>query len=697
MNEHDDAQIGVDTAEAILEAARANVADLGERTKDDPGVVFEHGTLDALLLLHERDMPNWARAREAVKKAGVPMQEFTTALKRRKAENDGFRLVTTDFVGERDRTAGSMLADAPNPSLIIPPPYFVRGDATGVVIQRADPVLGVVQVETVIAHAPLMIEGRLRDAEEGVEALRLTWRRQNGWKGKTVDRGLVMNARQLVTLADDGAPVTSSNAAELVPYLDALEAANQERLPAARISSHLGFQGPTGELGFLHGRNLILPSGDQVDGLNLAELPPEHWREEFVAFRGASSGDEQIADAYRAEGSYERWREAVQGLQGHPRALLAFYAAFVPPILFILRAPNFIVDLSNRTSTGKTTALRAAASVWGNADERSPTSSIGSWDATKVWQERASAVLNALPLLLDDTKRAKEPKVVAEMLYAVANGRGRGRGNIRGLAKTRSWRTVLISTGEAPATSFTQDGGTRMRTLTVRGSPFGASDHDTGRLVDLLNLGVTMNYGHAGPAFIRWLYACRADWDQLSELYQTALQDFAERAESGEARRLAQYAALLNLTASLVHGALDLPWRYDEPLTELWDELAAEASDAAGDIRALRDVVSWAYSHEERFYGRETADSYGNSRPPPFWAGHWKRHEWEYLAFFPTVLNEVLQGLKYEPEAILAGWQERDWLDTSKGGGRTRKTYVGNGNTPWMVRIKREAIDALDR
>src|SRR4051794_18740252 len=190
-------------------------------------------------------------------------------------------------------------------------------------------------------------------------------------------------------------------------------------------------------------------------------LSPTDWHEDWIAFRGLAAGDEQIADAYHAAGSLQGWLRAVQAVAGYPLALLALYAAFVPPLLEILGAPNFIVDWANRTTTGKTTALRVAASVWGKPDERAVDGALGTWDATTVWIERASAVLHGLPLILDDTKRAKNPKVIAEALYSVASGRGRGRGNPRSLAQTRTWRTVLLSTGESPATSFTQDGGTR--------------------------------------------------------------------------------------------------------------------------------------------------------------------------------------------------------------------------------------------
>lgn len=134
---------------------------------------------------------------------------------------------------------------------------------------------------------------------------------------------------------------------------------------------------------------------------------------------------------------------------------------------------------------------------------------LWSWDVTRVWIERASGVLSGLPLLLDDTKRARKPQLVAQTLYDVASGRGRGRGSIKGTRRSGNWRTVLLSTGEQPAVNFSEDGGTRGRVLTLWGPPFGRADDKTAALVGRLDLAVRQNYGHAGPRFIQFIMAHR--------------------------------------------------------------------------------------------------------------------------------------------------------------------------------------------
>jgi hypothetical protein len=665
-----------------LQKAKEFVAGLPDRLKDDSGAIFEPAALSALSLLRKHCPAEWARVRAMARKFKVSLRDLDAALKAFEAATE---TEEPEPDGEEERRVGDVLRDAPaaTQNLCIPLGYDL---SRGNVYRQA---LSEGEQSELVAYAPVLVSGRMRDAEENSESLRLTWKRPNGWREIIVERAVALDHRKLVVKADTGFPVASDNAAALVSYLHRFEADNFNSLPATDVSSHLGWQGEGAKRGFLWGRNFITPEGEI--------LRPEdaHDHPDAILFHSNEPGDCQIADAFYASGTLEDWQKAVSGLDRYPRVQLALYAAFVPPLLAVLRAANIIVDMSNRTSTGKTTTLRVAASVWGNPNEREPNSVVGSWDSTRVWIERASAILNGLPLLLDDTKRAKRPEQIATTLYDVANGRGRGRGNVRGLQRTRQWQTVLLSTGEAPATGYTEDGGTRTRCIEVMGSPFGKETEETAKAVRFLNQNLLANFGHAGPKFVQWLLKHRADWPQYANWYRHDLADYT--VQNGAVSRMAEHLAVIRLTAVLVKEAGILPWYYDEIPQELRNAILSEAQQASPEIRALREVISWAYVHKESFHGRAQRDNYNNSRVPNEWAGQWDDDEdWKTISFFPSVLKRVLEQSGFIAGAIIGGWKELGWLETDTDRVRTTKKVSIGGEKVWVNVILRHAADEID-
>jgi hypothetical protein len=267
---------------------------------------------------------------------------------------------------------------------------------------------------------------------------------------------------------------------------------------------------------------------------------------------------------------------------------------------------------------------------------------------------------------------------------------------------------VLLSTGEAPAVSFTQDGGTRARCLEIRGAPFGDTNSETATVVNQLNAAIKGNYGHAGVVFVQWLIRHKNDWPRIEEEYRATIQHYCGQAPTGAdpavVSRLSQYAAALHQAAVYAHVALDLPWELENPLDALWTHLVGEASDAPGEVRALQDVISWAYSHSQSFYGRHLKSVDHEDQeltpkmPPGGWSGRWDEEDetWEFIAFFPTVLQTILVDLGYTPEAMLAGWRERGWLmvDGDRGRYTTRQRVAGA--RPHVVAIRNEAIKEVE-
>lgn len=352
-------------------------------------------------------------------------------------------------------------------------------------------------------------------------------------------------------------------------------------------------------------------------------------------------------------------------------------------------------------------ALRAAASCFGNPDERSANdkpAAISTWNGTAVWKERAPAVANDLPFILDDTKQARDAADVATTIYKVTQGRGKGRGTEKGVAGQASFRTVMLSSGEQAATSFTQDGGTLGRVITVWGSPFGTKNREVGSAVRRMNEQILRHYGHAGPRFVQYLLANKHRWDRWRKMYQKLVDHWEECAQDNAiAGRLAPYFAALGVAAYLAHKALDLPWQHEDPITPLWEDLVREAGDRAA--AALRHTVDWAHSHVEDFCGRRSS----NVAPPVRgWAGRWDRGskdntddgQWPWIAFYPNRLNEILNEGGFEHDSTVRTWKDRGWLLTDKdpdGTVRTgRRTKVGV-ELPRLLVIRRDAIDAAER
>lgn len=588
-------------------------------------------------------------------------------------------ITTGDMGGE---PVHSVLKDAPLPDdLILPEGYYVSQNEMRSSKGRND--------GGTISGA-VLISRRLVDADRQGEWLELMWKRDGKWKTHNVDRAMVASTRDIVRLASAGLPVTSNNAQLLVQYLADFEAANLERLPKSLMSQHMGWHGKDQDGGFLLGDQHIADEARACDQ---------------IKFHGLDGGDDQIAKAFVTEGTFKNWKNAVQAVAQYPIALLTLYTSFVPSLLPLLGADNFVINLGGPTTIGKTTTLRIAASVWGNPDERSSFSVIKTWDGTATFRERYPAVINNLPMILDDTKHVRNPEDIAKAIYGISGGGGRGRGSPTGIAAQQTCQTVLLTSGEQPMTSFTQDGGTRARSIETWGPPFGKIDSLTGVMVSNLNESVKANFGHAGVRFIKYLIkhaGQRGVWIDEYRTNRDKYRDWASAANNSLAGRMAPYFASIAVAARLAHAALKLPWGYSDPIESLWNQIVREAGEANRGAAALRHVMDWAVAHQADFYKK------GGSEKQPLhgWAGRWNagvslpdgESSWTTIGFMRNRLDELLKGAGFEPESIIRAWQASGWLKVSKDKSettrRTQRMRVGKLNVH-LICILHKAVKSI--
>lgn len=533
-----------------------------------------------------------------------------------------------------------------------PPGYEVDGDGVWVQFEGDRRVRAL--------KAPMLIVGRHRDIHTGEVRVDVAWRTRKGWSRHTVPRQLVMDARSIVKLSGLGAPVSSDDAKQAVKFLAAFEDVNLPHLPERATTTHMGWQSD---------RAFVLGGASFGEPVQLV----------------ADGGLEALAGGYRVGGTWAGWCEAIREYAvTRPLVMLAIYGAACAPLLRILGQPGFVMDWSGETSHGKTTALRAAASVWGVPDDRGD-GIILSWaSSSAVGPMTVAHFLQSLPLILDDTKRGK-PEVIASTLYDIPAGQERLKGTAEGgLRAIRRWNLPLLSTGEAPITSFSQDGGTRARTLVLRGAPFGQDSDENRRAAEAMREVLLEHHGHLGRRLLEHLLDDRTDLEKIRKRFRYLRDALAEKAQSPVVGRLAAYVAVLQVTMELCENRLGMPAAVATPenpgpLVVAWRAAQEAATESDPPTEALRQLFGWATANADRFDGqrKDTKDP-----PPQGWAGRWTTTR---LGFFREVVDELLARWGYDVAGVQEAWHRRGWTVAS--GDRKRRVYKTkvDGRPAWLV------------
>lgn len=146
---------------------------------------------------------------------------------------------------------------------------------------------------------------------------------------------------------------------------------------------------------------------------------------------------------YACTGTVEGWKGSISTLcMGNTRLIFSVSVAFAPPLLHILGIENGGFHFRGASSTGKTTALAVAASVWGGKDYTQR------WRATTNGIEALAAGHNDALLCLDELSQV-DPNSAGEIAYMLANGAGKSRADRSGgYRKKSAWRLIFLSTGE---------------------------------------------------------------------------------------------------------------------------------------------------------------------------------------------------------------------------------------------------------
>lgn len=508
-----------------------------------------------------------------------------------------------------------------------------------------------------VTTAPVYVSCRHVDATSGDESWVVSYLEGGGaWRSVEAPRDVFQAARSIVGLSGQGLPVSSVTASAMVEWLELFVAENG--VPTERTTRQFGWV--AGE--FMPG-GALLPSASDPEGVGL------------------------LARATRPRGTREGWLDAYRVGADYPAVLAAAACSLASPCLGFTGTAGFVYSMDGRTSAGKTTTQRYAASLWGCADELSPNSYIRTWDWTHTNRESWLYALNHLPAIVDDTRRhVGAPERLVEAVYQMAHGQGRGR-NIDGrkAQETKRWRLVTISSGEDPITNMGAAGGLRARVIQHWGSPFGGS---AGHAVERINRQVVNNYGHAGPEFIRAL--TRERRAQLCER-----RDILARAwhESGDvANRLVGYVALLGAVLWCAEdwcGWLGLsdPTQAVRLISgPLREAIRATAQEADPADRCWDDMLNWLAANPHRM---DEAGTFTDRNPAN---GYIAKRDGQEIALNSDELRAWASRQGYRLEAALRQWRADGRLVTKEPGRLTSYVSIGRLRARcYVVRYSEEA------
>jgi len=505
----------------------------------------------------------------------------------------------------------------------------------------------------------------LRSLDGDEQRFEVAWYARGAWHRTVVDRRACKDARRALAELPPDTAVTSNNAALVVLWLDEYMRHNEERLRAARFVSDFGWQ---------EDRCFMLAEPVGGDGSLVAD----------------EAGDRaDILAALRPRGAFEKHRAALRrAFDVDALAAMSILVSLSAPLLRKLGAPNYGYNLFGDSSTGKTSMIKIAASVYGDpASEQW----VASWNATAVAMELRAATLTDLPLVFDEVG-AGDSKVIERAIYMLINGAGKARGD-RSLKvrKTPSWHCPVLSSGEHEVVDDRANTGAQVRMLQYRVSRFGDLDAAG---VDALREECERHFGHVGRRWIEALVAIE-DWQPYVELFEESKRQFRARASGSLMQRQAVYFALLAVTEHLAASAVGIGLEGGATVREFFTSTKHARTVRTASERGIESVSQWLASEPDSFptLTLGTSGALECDKPRGVRKLHGVRHrDFVYLLTSELRARFDVVGLSFAE--VVSAWAERGLLEHDTGRVDTRLKW--NGKRVRVVALKCEALD-VDR
>lgn len=464
------------------------------------------------------------------------------------------------------------------------------------------------------------VNERYEDIESNEVSYNLKFNDKNHEINLNVEAEQITDARNLIKLAKNKLDVTSTTSAKIVDFINA----SMREKPPINISV-------ANRLGHIKSY-FIYPYKEELEFSN-------------IKLFNNDSGYKSLIKAFETKGTLNDYAKNVfNKIKSLPMVMMMIYASLGSVLLHEFKITPFIVEISGRTSTGKTFTLKVAASVWGNDGL------ITEWNSTKNSIEAQAVFFNSFPLLKDDTRNTY-PKFISDMVYNFSGGKTKSRSNVnRTLDEVKTWNNILLSTGEVSMPDMVgEKAGVSGRVITLQDDPYPKD-------FDFANLAESIDYSHGvlGKEFIKQF---QSNKDKYHSSFKAAQQYFVKKAGENEVMaRLGRSFALMQITGEILNDINGFEHDHFKIIEQAYDSMVRKNKTIDKPKQMLEELLQYLDANRSHIEGEGYYDVKNGDVKAIY-----KR---DYLCILGETVKEFLG---HEVNTITGEWSRKDYLVESNG------------------------------
>lgn len=531
----------------------------------------------------------------------------------------------------------------------IPDPYHIKGKWLYREKEKKNNKGEVIEVVDIyVTSTPPLVTERYKDVESGEFYYELEFEDRKRKYQLPVTARDITQKNYLVELASKGLEITQNETSDLINYLSKFRRYNN--IPDYDVATRLG----------------------DVNGYFISPYKEDIKNNKYKLFN-ADKGRQALIEAFEVKGNINDYIDGVfKKIKDKPMVMMMVYGALGSILLKNFNVDPFVVEISGRTSSGKTFTLKICSSIWGTRKL------ITEWNATDVSVERMASFFNSFPLMKDDTRKAQNLSKIPTIVYQFSGGQSKGRGNSsRSIDYLEPWHNIMLSTGEVSIPDISEKGGVAGRVITLQDEPFPNMDKlEFGNIADAIN----ENHGLLGKLFIEQY---EENKDKYKESFKSATKYFYQKANDNEVmERISRGFALLQVTGEILN---DIEGFEHDPYVitnQAFNSMLKNNKNIDKPVQMLEELLEKLNANRGRIaYNKH--HFHDNSELMAIYRD-------DFMLVMAPMIKELLGA---EFNSTVKQWHERGYLETNKQGYQKNITFYGESQRGYA--IKTEIINEL--